>query len=205
MFELGTRVPLLVRAPFLRGAAQGARRTSLVEAVSLFPTVVALAGLPPVPSREGLQGENLVPLILEDAPNTTERYAFSQFAKKYEWSAALQARAAWNTCGGVNRSAFDVMGFSVRAEGWRYTEWVPWDKAAQRADWSRADAPIARELYAQPDDCAGDFDCQSPAANEWNASAAHLAVADKLASVVRTHFQHDYMSAEVRRNRGMQP
>ena len=213
-FELGTRVPLVVRAPYLRGAQRGARRAALVEAVSLFPTLVALAGLPPVPAREGLQGESLVPLMLADAPTpaptgpngahdvpnatkTDARYAFSQFAKKYVWDAALHAREAWNTCGGVNRSAFDVMGFSVRADDWRYTEWLPWDKAAQRADWAHAaaagGAPLARELYAQPRSCAaGDFDCQSPAANEWNASAAHLAVADKLAAVVRAHFQHDY-------------
>ncbi len=193
-FELGTRVPLLVRAPFVKSATPGGKRKALVEAVDLYKTAVSLAGLPPPSESDGVQGEDLTPLLSADDLGT--RYAFSQFAKGYQWSKELQAEEAWNTCGQVDRSDFSVMGFSVRAsDGWRYTEWRKWNGTAQRAEWgssSRGDTLLARELYAQPDECGGDFDCQSPVDNVWNSTPAHRAISDSLAAVVREHFQHDY-------------
>ena len=190
-FELGTKVPLLVRAPFVAGAVAGLRRHELAEAVDLFPTMVSLAGLPPVPSCEALAGTDLSQLLVAGDPAAAvenKSYAFSQFAKKYVWSKETQQREAWNTCGGVNRSAIDLFGYSVRAaSGWRYTEWRAWNGTAQRAEWGPP--PVARELYAQPDSCGGDFDCQSPAANDWNTSTAHRAIADELAAVVRAQFK----------------
>merc|ERR1711871_1941821 len=43
-FELGVRVPLIIRAPWAQRA--GAKTPALAEAVDLFPTLVELAGLP---------------------------------------------------------------------------------------------------------------------------------------------------------------
>ena len=43
-FELQTRVPMLVRAPWLGAKAVGSTR-ALVELVDLFPTAVELTGL----------------------------------------------------------------------------------------------------------------------------------------------------------------
>ena len=61
-WELDARVPLLIRAPWLQGT-QGKRTRALAELVDLFPTAVELAGLPPVPLSEGLEGSSLVPIL----------------------------------------------------------------------------------------------------------------------------------------------
>jgi arylsulfatase A-like enzyme len=58
LFEIGTRVPLLISAPGTKGNGQVSPR--IVETVDLFPTLVELCGLPKLP---GLQGDSLVPLL----------------------------------------------------------------------------------------------------------------------------------------------
>lgn len=58
---------------------------ALVEAVDLYPTLVALAGLPdPKKNGENLQGEDLSPLFDEPVLNGTgpKPFAYSQFAKQ---------------------------------------------------------------------------------------------------------------------------
>ena len=44
--ELGTRVPLIIKVPWLEHVA-GTRTPALTELVDLFPTMAELAGLPP--------------------------------------------------------------------------------------------------------------------------------------------------------------
>ena len=62
LFEEGLRVPLIVVAPGLRPAVVRAP----VDLVDLYPTLVALAGLPPV---AGLDGRSLEPLLAQpDGP-----------------------------------------------------------------------------------------------------------------------------------------
>jgi arylsulfatase A-like enzyme len=58
LFEVGTRVPLLISAPGLKGNGQSSPR--IVETVDIYPTLVELVGLPKMP---GLQGDSLVPLL----------------------------------------------------------------------------------------------------------------------------------------------
>jgi arylsulfatase A-like enzyme len=58
LWEKATRVPLIVVAP--GAAAPGARCERPVDLAALFPTLVDLANLPPVP---GLDGASLQPLL----------------------------------------------------------------------------------------------------------------------------------------------
>jgi len=61
-FELGVRVPLVIRAPWLPSAV-GVKTAALAEAVDLFPTLTELAGLPLPPADQVLQGTSLAPLL----------------------------------------------------------------------------------------------------------------------------------------------
>ena len=78
-FELGTRVPLIMRAPWL--PAGGARITPPVEIVDMYKTMAELAGLPAPES--GVQGRSLAPLFIDATVNVWgegEPVAFSQYA-----------------------------------------------------------------------------------------------------------------------------
>jgi iduronate 2-sulfatase len=59
-FELGVRVPLIIRTPWLPSSV-GVRMHALVEAVDLFPTFLALTGAPQLPAEQVLQGISLAP------------------------------------------------------------------------------------------------------------------------------------------------
>jgi arylsulfatase A-like enzyme len=65
------RVPLVLKLPRSRHA--GARVAQVVSALDLAPTLLELAGLPPLPD---LQGESLVPLLEGAAPR--ERAVFAE-------------------------------------------------------------------------------------------------------------------------------
>ena len=55
--ELDCRVPLLIRAPWIPAASKGLRTSALAEQVSMMPTLIDLAGLPPC--LEDLSGISL--------------------------------------------------------------------------------------------------------------------------------------------------
>lgn len=99
-FELDTRVPLIISAP---GAYQsGVQTNALAELVDLYPTLADLAGLG-IP--EGLEGISLKP-VLENPERAWKKAAFSQFPRPWFY-----------------RNQPEVMGYSVRTDRYRYTEW----------------------------------------------------------------------------------
>jgi iduronate 2-sulfatase len=125
-FELDARVPLVIVAPGVGTA--GGRVAAPVELLDLYPTLVELAGLP---MPEGLEGESLMPLLLDPhAP-------FKPAALTQHPRPAYIDQAP----GGVP----SAMGYSVRSRSHRYTEWRDWATGTT----------LARELYdhaADPDE-----------------------------------------------------
>ena len=112
-FENSTRVPLIVSVPDQRYT--GIECEALVELVDVYPTLCRYANLKP---PEGLEGKNLKPLA--DAPSRPwSRAAFSQYPRPNK----------------------KVMGYSIRTESHRYTEW--------RTGWETPESAtvVARELY----------------------------------------------------------
>ncbi len=103
-FELGTRVPLLLRVPGMKTAGQKTR--ALVELVDLYPTLAELAGLP-LPQH--LEGASLVPLI-ENPARSWKKAAFSQYLRKGSKT-------------GMGKGPLSFDGRSLRTDRWRYTEW----------------------------------------------------------------------------------
>jgi iduronate 2-sulfatase len=92
-FELDCHAPLLVAAPG-RGIP-GARSRALVEFVDIYPTLCDLAGLSKPAHLEGL---SFAPLL--DQPDRNwKTAAFSQYPRN------------------------EAMGYSVRSDSFRYTEW----------------------------------------------------------------------------------
>ena len=155
-WEVATRVPFAVRAPWHSGSF-GKRITTVVELVDLYPTLAELAGVPVVsgPGYAGLGGRSLAPLV-ERPLNGTEGAAFSQIARCWPAGAPHTAAsyAAMAQCDSVPPSGYAFFGYSIRVAAARYTLWVPtrWDPTTARhmPQWDEA---TGAELY---DHSAGD-------------------------------------------------
>jgi len=105
-FEIDTHVPLIIRVPGMK--ENGKKSRALVEFVDIYPTLCELSGLP-IPNN--LEGISLKPLLVNvDKPWKTA--VFSQFLREGIWKSP-----DGNT----------YMGYSIRTERYRYTEWYVWD------------------------------------------------------------------------------
>ena len=171
-FELGARVPLIMRAPWMK-LSIGAVTQGLAELVDSYPTVAALvgAGTP----TDALDGVSLVPFFEDPTrtsfPTTTslgtnnKTLAFSQYphgdnGALVPGTACPFYDAAKKTCtaspgrsGLENSKKVAWMGFSVRDQSWRYTAWLPFNGTL--AIW---DAEVIEELYNHTASDGTDFD-----------------------------------------------
>jgi iduronate 2-sulfatase len=115
-FEISARVPLIVSTPALAelGAA-GTRCTSMVELVDIYPTLLDLCSLPAPnqPNELYLEGTTFLPL-LEDPRQPWKQAAFSQYQRSINQSVPEDVPVANSGAG---------MGYSIRTERYRYTEW----------------------------------------------------------------------------------
>jgi iduronate 2-sulfatase len=115
-FELDARVPFLISAP---GMANGSRTESLAELLDIYPTLVDLCGLP---AAIGVEGTSLVP-VLKTPTTSVKQFALTQ-----------HPRPAYYDRDSANPT---TMGYSLRTDRHRYTEWRDWKTGATEA----------RELY----------------------------------------------------------
>jgi iduronate 2-sulfatase len=124
-FELDAHVPMMVALPRSgggggAGVAPGRHSREIVELIDVFPTLVDLCGLP---RPDGLDGVSIAPLV-RDPEARGKSAAFSQFPRPayYDREPTPVPKA---------------MGYSVRTDRVRYTEW---------RDWKTGDV-VGRELY----------------------------------------------------------
>ena len=110
-FETSAHSPLICRAP--RQKAPGAKTRALTEFVDIYPSLCELAGLP-VPPR--LEGTSFAPLM--DVPDR-----------------------AWKTAAFSQYPRGQLMGYSMRTDRYRYTEWA-----------RLGEPPAAVELYDHSED-----------------------------------------------------
>jgi arylsulfatase A-like enzyme len=95
LFEMGTRVPLIISAPGVGGNGKACMR--IVQSLDLYPTLAELCGLP---RSNELEGESFVSL-LENPASAWDKPAFS----------------IWSEDGKT------IHGTAVRTERWRYAEY----------------------------------------------------------------------------------
>ena len=150
--QVGVRVPLLIRAPWLGAAAAGRRTNTLAELVDIYPTMVDLAGIAPPPKGDALPlaGTSLAWVLraagrseLADASAGNGKGAvLSVFARcpletdKTTWITNVTEMWKNNWCEFVDRSAIPWMGFSMRTSEWRYTEWAQWNGSKLAPNWA---------------------------------------------------------------------
>ena len=107
LFENSARVPFLIASPAHRKTA-GLSTRSLAELVDVYPTLADLCGLD---APKHLVGRSLVP-ILDDPTQSVRESALTTFdtTDRVNPRRPLRPRA---------------VGYTVRTERWRYTEWGP--------------------------------------------------------------------------------
>ena len=112
LFEESARTPMIVRVPNL--TRTGRISTQLVELVDIFPTLAELCGVTP---PANLQGRSFLP-VLKDPAARGKNYAYTVVKRGQE------------------------LGWAVRFDRWRYTEWVTpdqnelYDLAADPHEWT---------------------------------------------------------------------
>jgi iduronate 2-sulfatase len=94
LFDIGTRVPFIIRVPGLTKA--GTTSEAMVELIDIYPTLADLTGFTP---PEHLQGDSLRPLL-----GHPERLG----KKKYAYSVVTRG---------------DRLGYALRSQRWRYGKW----------------------------------------------------------------------------------
>lgn len=119
-FELDARVPMIISLP---GQSRGQRTAAIVELLDLYPTLAEICGLP---APGDLEGKSLCP-ILADPKATVKSAALTQ-----------HPRPAYPRPG----EAPQAMGYSMRTDRYRYTEWRDFHSGQV----------LARELYDHQND-----------------------------------------------------
>ena len=180
LWEHGTRVPLIMRAPWLGAAAAGVVRDAPVELVDVMPTILELAGVPP-PRGEALDGQSLAALMARGlAP--PRNFSLSVYPRCPLNTTAPGEMWKSNDCLFVERTAFFSMGVSLRSARWRYTEWAVWNKTAAQPAW---ELPlVGAELYDHLGDDGSSFDGDYEVVNLAE-DAAHAGVRAVLSAALR--------------------
>ncbi|CAG9836093.1 unnamed protein product [Diabrotica balteata] len=145
-FDVATRVPLLIRVPGLSTTKVIVEKP--VELVDIFPTLVDLTQVSsplktcPEKASEMLctEGKSLVPFMVKKKgykllPSLS---AFSQYPRPGPFPTNVPNSDQ------PKLKDIKIMGYSLRTEQYRYTEWVDFSKETFKPDWNTV---YGRELY----------------------------------------------------------
>ena len=165
-FEVGLRVPYMIRSPRHAASSYGRATSQLAESLDFYRTLAALAlpagAIAPGAAgaiEAGVEGEDLSPAF--EAPSGggaggvgaalgLKTAAYSQMAR----CPAKGTLGPESACNSVQRTDIGYMGLSVRVDGWRYTAWAKFNGTLNRADF---DTLLGEELYDHRGDTNTDF------------------------------------------------
>jgi len=177
-WEHGTRIPLIIRAPWLATKSSSAKVSDIVELIDVYPTLAELAGIT-VPATYKLDGSSFAslvttslsenvetsPIIKQNSIDNNLKYPHNNLLNSYALSVYPRCPAdltnparywAKNDCMMHERSNFPFMGISLRVQDWRYTEWLRWNGSAISPEFDSK--PIGIELYNHAGDDGSSFD-----------------------------------------------
>jgi len=137
LFEQSARVPLVIYQPGAKGNGKASART--VELIDLHPTLAELCELPRPPRVEG---KSLKPL-LENPAAKWDKPAITQVARNMNVGTFPKADDP------KKKAQRPIMGYSLRTERWRYTEWDGGKQGAQLYDHT-TDPLELKNLAADP-------------------------------------------------------
>lgn len=182
-FEHGTRVPLIMRVPWLP-QSQGKRTDVLAELIDVFPTMMEALNVPMLgPEVATLDGTSLLPVLKSpDDPRIsaqTKLHALSQYMRCPKDTQTPSKFWQKNDCLFTDRTQISFFGYSLRTREWRYTEWVRWDGATLLPDWSHV---VGRELYSHAGDDGTDFNCFENA----NQDSSHPNIVREMSSLLHS-------------------
>ncbi len=135
-FEDATHVPFMIRVPGVTD--KGMRSSALVELIDIFPTITELAGLdvPPMCTQDDnkqltcVEGTSLTPL-LKTPDQQWKKAAFSQYPRPSCGMHQIPNEPAFDSEHGEN-----VMGYTIRADQYRFTEWYRFNRTTATPNWT---------------------------------------------------------------------
>jgi iduronate 2-sulfatase len=116
-FEAATRSPLIIRVPWIESAI--GQTKAFVETVDIFPTLIQLCQLPPLPVTDG---QSFLP-ILQNPDTEIKSKIYHVFHR-------------WRVIDGERTT---IIGYAVRNKRYRYISW--------RLGWGLNKDEVANELY----------------------------------------------------------
>jgi arylsulfatase A-like enzyme len=167
VWELAVRIPFFVHVPWLP-ASHGRRTAALTELVDVMPSLLELLGVDAGGATAQddfpLEGTSFAPLLREpdafdggragrtdgvDSVAGVKDFALSVYPRCPNATVNAGSPFADQCIHSVDRTQFDVMGYSLRTARWRYTEWVFWDGALLRPRWDGTGADLQQGVYAR--------------------------------------------------------
>ena len=148
-FEDAIHVPFMLTVPGITD--KGMRTKALVELIDIFPSLTELVGIetPPL-CPEGKQnilacveGSSVVPL-LHTPDQEWKKAAFSQFPRPYSGLPHIPGHPPFDN----NEHGENVMGYTVRVDQYRFTEWYRFDRTTGKPDFNNV---WGTELYNHTD------------------------------------------------------
>lgn len=171
-FDVALKTPLILYVPHIRAplrrlryispfefkekgseTVEGVQVSQLVELVDLFPTLADLSGIsvPKICDKESTsslctEGLSLKPLIENKLTNARDpvRWKTNVFSQYPRPNLKPQENSDQPTLKDIR-----IMGYTMKGEQMRYTEWIEYNHSACLPNWSRV---YARELYLDESD-----------------------------------------------------
>jgi iduronate 2-sulfatase len=164
LFEVTSRIPMMIRVPsIMRGGGadhknKGIVIKDIIENVDVMPTLITMVlGSKYVPPcMMGKDFSSLLLLGLSKVKNnhqihhSKQQWALTQYPRCPNAPAIARSLNIWSDpCTNQDPKTYSYMGYSLRTERWRYTEWRRWNGVM--ADWTPAGLN-ATELYDHSQD-----------------------------------------------------